>query len=241
MLKEIYENFLKNRKNEFVLIKLLKNKKNIPLFVIKCSFLCYIYVSDFSKYSEIELSFLIKSEKKDIAKRAFDEIYSRYSSKIYTLCYRFLKDKETAKDIFQETFVKFYEINTSTNEGIEKIGAYLAKIARNLCINQVRTNKVKRVDINKTRLSTYDNDYEKKQQKEVLDLAIEQLPDIYREMLILREYLDYSYDDIALMTNQSRTNVGVLIHRAKNMLREVFEKLNKIDEKSKKENYGIEK
>jgi RNA polymerase sigma-70 factor (ECF subfamily) len=199
-------------------------------------------VNDFSKYSEIELSFLIKSEKKDIAKKAFDEIYYRYSSRIYTLCYRFVRDAESAKDIFQETFIKFYETATTNNEGVERIGGYLAKIARNLCINQIRNNnKVKKVDIVKIRLSTVDNDYEKKQQKEVLDLAIEQLPEIYREMLILKEYMDYSYDEIALMTNQTRTNVGVLIHRAKIMLREVFVKMNKIDEKREKENYGIEK
>ncbi len=199
-------------------------------------------MNDFSKYSEIELSFLIKSEKKDIAKKAFDEIYYRYSSRIYTLCYRFVRDAESAKDIFQETFIKFYETATTNNEGVERIGGYLAKIARNLCINQIRNNnKVKKVDIVKIRLSTVDNDYEKKQQKEVLDLAIEQLPEIYREMLILKEYMDYSYDEIALMTNQTRTNVGVLIHRAKIMLREVFVKMNKIDEKREKENYGIEK
>ena len=198
-------------------------------------------MNDFAKYSEIELSFLIKSDKKDIAKKAFDEIYSRYSSKIYTLCYRFLRDKEISKDVFQETFIKFYEINSTSNEGIEKIGAYLAKIARNLCINQTRINKVKKININKIKLSILNNDYEKKQQKEVLDLAIEQLPETYREMLILHEYLDFSYDDIALMTNQSRTNVGVLIHRAKKKLREIFEKINKIEVKSEKENYGIEK
>lgn len=199
-------------------------------------------MNDFSKYSEIELSFLIKSEKKDIAKKAFDEIYYRYSSRIYTLCYRFVRDAESAKDIFQETFIKFYETATTNNEGVERIGGYLAKIARNLCINQIRNNnKVKKVDIVKIRLSTVDNDYEKKQQKEVLDLAIEQLPEIYREMLILKEYMDYSYDEIALMTNQTRTNVGVLIHRAKIMLREVFVKMNKINEKREKENYGIEK
>jgi RNA polymerase sigma-70 factor (ECF subfamily) len=177
---------------------------------------------DFSKYDDIELSYLLKSEDKKIAKAAFDVIYSRYSARIYTFCYRFIRNKEIAQDIFQEVFIKFYKIINSKNQ-IENIGGYLQKTARNLCLNSVTSRQKVNLQIEESNMIIIDNEFELKQDREIIDKAISMLPYNLREIIILREFLNYSYDEIAEMMELKRNSVGVLLHRAKQRLKEILE------------------
>ncbi len=59
--------------------------------------------------------------------------------------------------------------------------------------------------------------------------SLNQLPAKYRELLILKEFLNYTYNEIAEITEQSRGNVGIMIHRAKQMLKEIVLKIHKIN------------
>lgn len=186
-------------------------------------------MDDFSKYSDIELSFLMSSDNKEIRKRAFDQVYERYSPQVYTFCYRFLRNEELAKDIFQDSFVKLFDTIQTKNEGIENLGGYLLKIARNLCLNEINIKKIKKVNIDDIELKYNDESYESKQNKELLIQSLNQLPAKYRELLILKEFLNYSYNEIADITEQTKSNVGIMLHRAKQMLKEIVLKVHKIN------------
>jgi RNA polymerase sigma-70 factor (ECF subfamily) len=149
-------------------------------------------------------------------------IYSRYSARIYTFCYRFIRNKEIAQDIFQEVFIKFYKIINSKNQ-IENIGGYLQKTARNLCLNSVTSRQKVNLQIEESNMIIIDNEFELKQDREIIDKAISMLPYNLREIIILREFLNYSYDEIAEMMELKRNSVGVLLHRAKQRLKEILE------------------
>lgn len=183
----------------------------------------------FKEYSDNELSFLMRSDNKEIRKRAFDEVYERYSSVIYTFCLRFVKNETIAKDAFQDTFIKFFDSVQTKVEGIDNIGGFLLKIARNECLNARKTQSKKNIDIDEIEIKFNDNSYERKQNKEVLLDALNRLPAKYRELLILKEFLNYSYNEIAEITEQSRNNVGIMLHRAKQMLKEIVLKIHKIN------------
>lgn len=184
---------------------------------------------EFSKYSDLELSFLMRSENKEIRKKAFDEVYERYSSPVYTFCFRFLRNEELAKDIFQDTFVKFFDYIQIKDDGVENIGGYLLKIARNLSLNEKYLKKIKKVNIDDVEIKYNDDNYENQQNRELLISSLNQLPAKYRELLILKEFLNYSYNEIAEITEQTRGNVGIMIHRAKQMLKEIVLKIHKIN------------
>ena len=186
-------------------------------------------MNDFAKYKDIELCFLMRSDNKEIRKKAFDEIYERYSPSVYTFCFRFLRNNELAKDTFQEVFVKFYDNIKVKNEGVENLRGYLLKIARNECLNIKSNTKRKNVDIDEIDIKYNDDSYEMQQNRELLLEALNRLPAKYRELLILKEFLNYKYHEIADITEQSRGNVGIMIHRAKQMLKDIVLKIHKIN------------
>lgn len=185
-------------------------------------------MDDFAKYNDLEICALMQSENIEIRKKAFDVVYERHASIIYTFCIRFLQDKETAKDILQETFVKFFDYIQAKKSPIENIGGFLLKIARNECISSRPHKKIKKIDYKDIEIEYNDNTYEQKQNREMLLRALDSLPPKYRELLILKEFLNYSYNEIADITDQSRNNVGIMIHRAKRMLKDIVLKINKI-------------
>ena len=185
-------------------------------------------MDDFTKYNDLEICALMLSENKEIRKKAFDVVYNRHASVVYTFCFRFLQDRELAKDIFQDTFVKFFDYILAKKEPIENIGGYLLKIARNECINTKPRKKIIKVDLTKIEIGYNDNSYEQKQNREILLKALNSMPAKYRELLILKEFLNYTYNEIADITDQSRNNVGIMIHRAKQMLKQIVLKINKI-------------
>jgi len=64
-------------------------------------------------------------------------IYSKYHNKVYNLALRFLKDKDLASEIVQETFIKLW-INRSKLDPSGNLWLYLFVIAKRLSLNKLR-------------------------------------------------------------------------------------------------------
>lgn len=175
----------------------------------------------FETYSDLELSKALGSEDSSIAKRAFDELYNRYSKLVYTYCLRMLRNEDNAKDAFQDTFVKFLGA-ISKKETIDNLKAYLMKIAHNVCIDKINEVKNMPEPLDQTIGRFYRFNYERKEKKEIIDAALDKLPYMLKETLMLKEYLNYSYEEIGEILGMSRSAVASNIHRAKDKLRELL-------------------
>ncbi|HPO62950.1 MAG TPA: RNA polymerase sigma factor [Candidatus Kapabacteria bacterium] len=173
----------------------------------------------FEDLSDIELFNLLKKEKKE-SPEAFKELYSRYSSRIYAYCRRFIGYKEEAEDIFQDTFKKFYEAAQQEREMTNVFG-FILKIARNLCINSKRNQK-RTIEIDDSINISTKSRQDKEEMLDLIKQAIEELPPEYKDVLILREYQGLSYIEIAEMTNLSLGTVKVRIFRAKDKIRTIL-------------------
>lgn len=68
---------------------------------------------------------------------AFGEFVEKYQQRVFNYCYLFLKNREKAEDVTQQSFVNLYEALDKI-EAPEALVPYLFKIARNLCIDQIR-------------------------------------------------------------------------------------------------------
>ncbi len=177
--------------------------------------------NEIEKLSDNEL-FKLLSKKGTESELAFLEIYRRYSGRIFAYCKRFLGNKEDAMDIFQDTFVNFYQAADNKGREMTNLPAFLLRIARNLCLNFVRQNK-------KTShledYMRYENNSDFAENDELLGMikiAVQQLPEDYREAFILREYEGMSYQEIAEFLNISLPLVKIRIFRAKEKLREIL-------------------
>lgn len=158
---------------------------------------------------------------KDLAAKAFDELYSRYATKIYTYCSRILLDPELADDVFQETFLRFYESADSKRE-MTNLGAFLFKIARNLCINEKQRKHHSFLSFEELIYPVRDKGYEKKERVDLLEMALEMLPKRYREVLVLKEFLGMTYKEISDVLGMTLPSVRIKIYRAKQKIREIL-------------------
>jgi len=154
------------------------------------------------------------------SQQAFGELYNRYSTLVYTFCQKYLHDDQTAEDIFQDTFIKFYDI-IKEKKDVEFIGGYLTNIARNLCHNEVRKKHKEFSEFEENLFKSDQKDrIEEKEYKELLDKALQSLPYEYKEFVILKEFLDMKYKEIAELMETNISDVRTKIYRAKQMLKD---------------------
>ncbi len=164
---------------------------------------------------------------------AFDHLVDRYQSKIYTTIFLIVKDQKIAEDLLQDVFVKV--INTLNSDKYNEEGKFqpwVMRIAHNLAIDYFR--KVKRYPtilmedgsniFNSLKFSE-ENVEDRQVREENIELVkrlIEELPETQKQVLVMRHYLDMSFQEIADQTGVSiNTALGrmryALIHLRKKM------------------------
>lgn len=168
-----------------------------------------------------ELYGLLHKKSKKVSKKAFDELYNRYSVNIYSYCRRVFNNELLIEDIFQETFIRFYESAKDKRE-MTNVAGFLIKIARNLCLNEKSKKYFDNISLDDLQLPSYDASYDKKQMNELLQTALDALPKKYREVIILKEFLDMSYQEIADTLDLTLSVVRIRIFRAKAKLKELL-------------------
>jgi RNA polymerase sigma factor (sigma-70 family) len=145
---------------------------------------------------------------------AFEMLLHRHKSKVYTSIYLIVKDRYTAEDLLQETFVK--AINTIRGGRYNEEGKFLpwiSRIAHNLAIDHFRKDKrypeVVLEDGSKLFNSmdfAEDSEEDKQMHRETrskLRDCIKELPAEQKQVLIMRHYLDMSFQEIADRTGVS--------------------------------------
>ncbi len=175
---------------------------------------------NYNNISDIELYYMLKGSKSE-SKNAFDELYRRHSTNVYTYCRKVLNNDPMAEDIFQETFTRFFE-GAKQERVMTNVSGYLIKIARNLCLNEKSKKYNDKVSLDDLQLPHYDVSYGNKQLNELLQTALDALPKKYREVIVLREYLDMSYKEIAEAVGTTMPVVRIRIYRAKGKIRELL-------------------
>lgn len=170
---------------------------------------------------------VVKKASMELAKgsaQAFHLLYHKYKNDVYRYCYRILNDKNLADDVFQETFIKVYENREYFNG--DNFKAWVITIARNTCYNYFRKKKDE-VEFDDSYIGSVNDVNTDFALKDLLGKAIDSLPLKFREVIILREYEDYSYQEIAEILDIDISLVKVRIHRARLLLKEKLEPLVK--------------
>ena len=164
---------------------------------------------------------------------AFDLLVDRYQSKVFTTIYLIVKDQDIAEDLLQDVFVKVVQTIHSDRYSEEgKFQPWLMRIAHNLAIDHFR--KAKRYPtilmddgsnlFNSLQFaeSSIEDHRVREETLEMVKRLIEELPEAQKEVLVMRHYLDLSFQEIADQTGVSiNTALGrmryALIHLRKKM------------------------
>ena len=156
---------------------------------------------------------------------AFQILYNNYAHKVYRFCLRMLADPDIADDVFQETFIRVYE-NRMSFHGAH-FQAWIFAIARNSCLNYLRTHKEYETYDEVFHSETYDISQADLGMKNEIEKAIAGLPVPLREAILLREYEDFSYQEIADTLGIDLSLAKVRVHRARLILRKLLKPLVK--------------
>jgi RNA polymerase sigma-70 factor (ECF subfamily) len=176
-----------------------------------------------ASYSDEELFSLLRSPDRRQAEAAFRELYARYAQRVYGYCARILGSRYDAQDVFQETFIRFWQ-SAQQERTMTNVPAFLLRIARNLCLNFKRDNRPA-VAFDEELHGSSNSPVAQVEQEELhtlLQQAILKLAPDYREALVLREQLGLSYAEIAAITGASEAAVKVRVFRAKEKLRQLL-------------------
>lgn len=144
------------------------------------------------------------------------ELYKLYSKHIKNYAYTFLKNEEDSKDALQEVFRIFLE-SAGKFRGESSIKTYLLVITRNYCLHKI--NKLYKRYTDDEILTNYY--YEINPEDKIsIEQAISILMPLDRELLYLKEYGGYSYEEMSKMTGLSLSNVKIRLFRLRQNLRE---------------------
>jgi RNA polymerase sigma factor (sigma-70 family) len=142
-----------------------------------------------------------------------------YADNIYRFVLKHIRNEDAAKDIVQDTFAKVW-VKRDTID-YNKAKSYFFTAAHHTLIDTVRKEKYK-ADV-----ETIDQ-YKVAQQagnldlKKQLDEALDQLSDIQKTVVLLRDYEGYAYDEIGEITGLKESQVKVYIFRARVKLKEIL-------------------
>lgn len=168
---------------------------------------------------------------------AFDTLLRRHQDRIFSYILRIIKNEDIANDIFQEAFVKAIQtirLGRYTENG--KFPAWISRIAHNLIIDYYRQEKSENlqsadltdVDIlNRKELceDTIEDIMISNQIRDDVKYLIEELPELQKEVLMMRYYQNLSFKEIAEITGVSiNTALGRMRYAILNLRRIAREK-----------------
>ncbi len=152
------------------------------------------------------------------------------SKKLLRFATLFLKDEDEAKDVVQDVFLKLWQKRDEL-EKIDNVEAFAMRMTRNRCLDVIRASKT----------ITISAETDRKMKEETVDVhkqveftesanqikkLINQLPDLQRTVMYLRDIEQLTYDEIAETTELQLNAIRVNLSRARKKVRDEFLKLN---------------
>jgi len=155
-----------------------------------------------------------------------------HSDALFRYCYFKVSDRDISKDLVQETYMKTWEY-LARGEKIDNIRAFFYKILNNLIIDHYRKKKSVSLDMlseenHFEQASSHDEvrSMEDKIDGEKALMLLYKIPELYKDVIVLRFVEDLSIKEIADIRGESENSIAVKIHRGLKKIKEVLKEKN---------------
>lgn len=145
-----------------------------------------------------------------------------YADNVYRFVLKHLGNEMSAKDVVQETFTKVWVKHEDID--YNKVKSYLFTSAYNTMLDWIKKEK-RSGDIENTQEYGTDSSVNP-DLKQILDEALDRLPEIQKSVVLLRDYEGYNYTEIAEITGLNESQVKVYIFRARKSLQAYLKRLD---------------
>jgi RNA polymerase sigma-70 factor (ECF subfamily) len=157
---------------------------------------------------------------------AYELIVKRYKDQLLNFVYRFLGNHEEAEDVVQETFLRVYR-NRHAYQRVAKFSTWIYTIAGNLARTELRRRNRRRI-FSLSNMGVEDKEYEISDDvlsperhtntvlsEEIIQKEINKLSPKFREVIILRDIQELSYEEISKIIRVPIGTVKSRVNRAR--------------------------
>lgn len=158
---------------------------------------------------------------------AFSEIYRIYRDRVYGFVYRMTINRATAEDLTHEVFVVLMENPLKFQAERGSLLTFLCAVARNLVMNHLRRKHNRDVGFDEFEDFDVGEDEAKadplaellnRELAARIEICLAALPPLQREVIVLREFQELSYEEIARVTDADLSAVKTRLYRARQNL-----------------------
>jgi RNA polymerase sigma-70 factor (ECF subfamily) len=178
-----------------------------------------------------------RARTKDFA--AFEELVDRYEDKIFRLAFRFVRNETEAKEIVQDTFLLVWR-KLDTFKGDSQFGSWLYRVATNTALMRLRAQRrhpeISTEELPVDYLDNYgqlpaagenwakrpDDELQSDELRRRIQKAVDELPEIYRTVFLIRDVEGLSTEETAEVLEISIPTVKTRLHRARLALRDAI-------------------
>ena len=162
----------------------------------------------------------------------YEVVMRRYNTRVYRVARAILKNDSEAEDVMQDAYVRAFQ-HLDQFEGRAKFSTWLARIALHEAL--ARVHKAKRIeewdDMDETKqnrigaahvISNPESEAASSELRGILEQAIENLPENYRAVVMMRDVEELSTSETAECLSITEDNVKIRLHRAHGLLRKAL-------------------
>jgi RNA polymerase sigma-70 factor (ECF subfamily) len=155
----------------------------------------------------------------------YNTCVDKHSDKLYRFLLKNIRNEELASDFVQDSFEKLW-LNYKQVD-VKKAKSYLFSTGYHTMIDYIR--KHKRINnISDGDLNEHSHFEQYSDLKEILNQAVERLPEDQKAVVLLRDYEGYSYKEIAEISGLTESQVKVYIYRARVFLKNYIVKMENV-------------
>lgn len=170
---------------------------------------------------------------------AFETLVRAHTPALLRVARRFMHSEEDARDAVQDAFVSAYR-SIGAFAANARLSTWIHRIVINACLMRLRTRRRRPEEDIEQYLPRFAEDGHQAEPSEpwtetaetilqrtelqgVVRTAIDQLPDVYREVLLLRDIEELSTEEVADLLGVTRNAVKIRLHRARQALRTLLD------------------
>jgi RNA polymerase sigma factor (sigma-70 family) len=152
------------------------------------------------------------------------------SKKLLQFATHFLKDENEARDVVQDVFLKLWQKKEELDH-VENVEAYAMRMTRNRCLDLIRAGKMVPMDaethrqLNQKTIDVHSK-IELNEAASQIMLLINQLPEVQRTIMQMRDIGQLEFEEIAELTGLQLNAIRVNLSRARKKVREEYLKMN---------------
>lgn len=180
---------------------------------------------------------------KEYDKYSFMKLYKMYEKYLYSLCFNYVQNPHDALDMVQEIYIKIFK-NINKFDTDMPFHPWIRKISVNTCLNFTRTIKNNVISMNANINDTEDEipledtfaskedvleEIINSETKTIIKRYLNEMPEEYRMVILLRYYEELSYNEIAEIIGKPLGTIKTEIYRAKAILRKKLEKVMEVN------------